>query len=79
MFDQKCFFSNQGVCSNDVVSLSDLRYENNMKCFPGANTLIEILSRPDGYCYQDCLPFSSTIVCSDHKEKLLKRTFYIIL
>ncbi|CAF3133213.1 unnamed protein product [Rotaria sp. Silwood2] len=74
MFDQKCFFSSQGVCSNDVVALSDLRYEeNNMKCFPGANTLTEILLLSDDRFYQDRLSLHSTFVCSEHKEKLLKK------
>lgn len=73
MNEKKCFFHDRTICSNDLMSLYDIRYEEvNVKCFPTAKSLIEILLLCDDRFYQTRLPLRSTFVCFAHKKEFLK-------
>ena len=73
MRERKCFVFNQGICSDDSMPLYDLRYQEiDLKCFPGATSLIEILLLCDDRFYQHRLSLHSTFICSAHKQEFLK-------
>lgn len=74
MSQKKCFFFNEQMCSSDIEPLSSFRYESiDLKCFPGTNSLIEIILLCGDRFYQHPLSLHSTSICSVHKIEFLKQ------
>lgn len=73
MREKKCLLANHEICSENINSFYSLRYnQNRSKCFPSANSLIEVLFLYDDRFYQQCISLHSTFVCSIHLQEMLK-------
>ena len=69
----QCFFSKNDCCSNTFIHLYDIRYEKfEKRLFPDAQSCIEIMLLRSDLFYQTKFRLRKTLVCSKHKEELLR-------
>lgn len=69
----RCFFENNELCTEALISLYDLRHENFSKTlFPDAQSCIEIMLLRSDLFYETKLRLRKICVCTKHKEELLK-------